>query len=209
MNVIVFASRKGGSGKSTLTAHLAAHANRPSRRCMLIDCDPQGSISLWHKLRGTAEPQLRNGARGGIKEIVDAGEGRRRRMGVRRHAAEHVGRGDRRDQRRDAGGDPGAARGVRSRGREGDDRFRAPVEEAVRARHQRGAAAARQHRVAVRHPGARSARRAERAGVGRARSPIARSIRSRSNTARARRNTTPTRPARPRSRACGTRSSAP
>src|SRR5205085_9045548 len=71
MNVIVFASRKGGSGKSTLTAHLAAHANRPSRRCMLIDCDPQGSISLWHKLRGTAEPQLRNGTRGGVKEIVE------------------------------------------------------------------------------------------------------------------------------------------
>src|SRR5438067_10975424 len=70
MNVIVFASRKGGSGKSTLTAHLAAHANRPSRRCMLIDCDPQGSISLWHKLRGTAEPQLRNGTRGGAKQIV-------------------------------------------------------------------------------------------------------------------------------------------
>ncbi|MEA2873985.1 MAG: chromosome partitioning protein, partial [Hyphomicrobiales bacterium] len=71
MNVIVFASRKGGSGKSTLTAHLAAHANRPSRRCMLIDCDPQGSISLWHRLRGTAEPQLRNGTRGGVKEIVE------------------------------------------------------------------------------------------------------------------------------------------
>jgi chromosome partitioning protein len=31
MNVIVFASRKGGSGKSTLTAHLAAQAHRPSR----------------------------------------------------------------------------------------------------------------------------------------------------------------------------------
>src|SRR5260370_33049966 len=71
MNVIVFASRKGGSGKSTLTAHLAAHANRPSRRCMLIDCDPQGSISLWHRLRGTAEPQLRNGTRGGVKETVE------------------------------------------------------------------------------------------------------------------------------------------
>src|SRR5207244_13088991 len=71
MNVIVFASRKGGSGKSTLTAHLAAHANRPSRRCMLIDCDPQGSISLWHRLRGTAEPQLRNGTHGGVKEIVE------------------------------------------------------------------------------------------------------------------------------------------
>lgn len=69
MNVIVFASRKGGSGKSTMTAHLAAHANRPSRRCMLIDCDPQGSISLWHKLRGTAEPQLRDGTQG-VKQII-------------------------------------------------------------------------------------------------------------------------------------------
>ena len=38
---------------------------------MLIDCDPQGSISLWHRLRGTAEPQLRNGTRGGVKEIVE------------------------------------------------------------------------------------------------------------------------------------------
>jgi hypothetical protein len=33
----------------------------------------RGSISLWHKLRGTAEPQLRNAVRGGINEIlVDA-----------------------------------------------------------------------------------------------------------------------------------------
>src|SRR2546423_13364976 len=71
MNVIVFASRKGGSGKSTLTAHLAAHANRPSRRCMLIDCDPQGPISLWHRPRGTAEPPPRNGTHGGGKEIVE------------------------------------------------------------------------------------------------------------------------------------------
>src|SRR2546430_5073288 len=70
MNVIVFASRKGGSGKSTLTAHLAAHANRPSRRCMLIDADPQGSITLWHRLRGTAEPTLRNGMHG-IQETVE------------------------------------------------------------------------------------------------------------------------------------------
>jgi cellulose biosynthesis protein BcsQ len=70
MNVIVFASRKGGSGKSTLTAHLCAHANRPSRRCLLIDADPQGSISLWHKLRGTAEPQLRSGLKN-ISETVE------------------------------------------------------------------------------------------------------------------------------------------
>src|SRR5437667_278743 len=40
MNVIVFASRKGGSGKSTLTAHLAAHVDKASRPCLLIDAEP-------------------------------------------------------------------------------------------------------------------------------------------------------------------------
>lgn len=71
MNTIVFASRKGGSGKSTLTAHLAALANKPSRRCLLIDADPQGSLTLWHKLRGTGEPVLRAGTRA-IGDMVKA-----------------------------------------------------------------------------------------------------------------------------------------
>src|SRR5207248_9800661 len=70
-DVLVCASRNGGPGKSTLTAQLPARAIRPSLRCMLIDCDPQGSISLWHRLRGTAEPQLRNGTHGGVTEIVE------------------------------------------------------------------------------------------------------------------------------------------
>ena len=63
MNVLVFASRKGGSGKSTLAAHLAAHVARPSRPALLIDADPQGSLSLWHELRGREELTLRRGAR--------------------------------------------------------------------------------------------------------------------------------------------------
>jgi chromosome partitioning protein len=58
MNVIVFASRKGGSGKSTLTAHLAAQVHRRSRRILLIDSDPQGSLTLWHKMRGSGDPPL-------------------------------------------------------------------------------------------------------------------------------------------------------
>ena len=51
MNVLVFASRKGGSGKSTLAAHLAAHIYKPSRPCLLVDDDPQGSLRLWNLLR--------------------------------------------------------------------------------------------------------------------------------------------------------------
>src|ERR1700733_6108297 len=58
MNVIVFASRKGGAGKSTLAAHLAAQI-KSTKPCLLIDADPQGSLTLWHKLRGTNEPAIK------------------------------------------------------------------------------------------------------------------------------------------------------
>ena len=70
MNVVVFASRKGGSGKSTLTAHLAAHVHKSSRPTLLVDCDPQGSLTLWHKLRGTGEPPLRLASRS-VGHIVE------------------------------------------------------------------------------------------------------------------------------------------
>ena len=58
MNVIVFASRKGGTGKSTLADHLAAHVHKSTKPCLLIDADPQGSLTLWHKLRVTNEPPI-------------------------------------------------------------------------------------------------------------------------------------------------------
>ena len=71
MDVIVFASRKGGSGKSTLAAHLAAHVHKPSRSCLLIDADPQGSLALWHKLREAADLPLKAVQRG-IADAVKA-----------------------------------------------------------------------------------------------------------------------------------------
>jgi len=61
MNVIVFASRKGGTGKSTLAAHLATYCDKASRSCLLIDADPQGSLTLWHRLRQNGGLTLRNG----------------------------------------------------------------------------------------------------------------------------------------------------
>ena len=72
MNTIVFASRKGGSGKSTLTAHLAALANQPSRPCLLVDADPQCSLTLWHRLRGADQPALKSGLRGIVDTIKAA-----------------------------------------------------------------------------------------------------------------------------------------
>lgn len=71
MNVIVFASRKGGSGKSTLAAHLAAHVQNSSKRCLLIDADPQGSLTLWHKLRGDGDLPIKTATRS-VSELVAA-----------------------------------------------------------------------------------------------------------------------------------------
>jgi chromosome partitioning protein len=71
VNVIVFASRKGGSGKSTLAAHLAAHAHKTLKSCLLVDADPQGSLSLWQRLRGTGEPPIKTAVRS-VTEIVNA-----------------------------------------------------------------------------------------------------------------------------------------
>jgi chromosome partitioning protein len=71
MVVITVASRKGGSGKSTLTAHLGACATKGSRRCLLIDADPQGSLTLWRSLRKSDEPLLRSATRG-IDKLIKA-----------------------------------------------------------------------------------------------------------------------------------------
>jgi chromosome partitioning protein len=64
MNIITMASRKGGAGKSTLTAHLAAFCQISGKRTVVIDADPQGSLTLWHSLRPGGQPSLRAGARG-------------------------------------------------------------------------------------------------------------------------------------------------
>ncbi len=73
MNVVVLASRKGGSGKSTLTAHLGAQAHRSSGSCLLIDADPQGSLTLWQTLRRNGEPPIKT-ASSGIADLVRQAE---------------------------------------------------------------------------------------------------------------------------------------
>lgn len=77
MNVIVFASRKGGTGKSTLAAHLASYCFKASGSCLLVDADPQGSLTLWHRMRGSDALMLKNGVTG-FNETIE----RARRDGV-------------------------------------------------------------------------------------------------------------------------------
>lgn len=58
MKVIAFASQKGGSGKSTLAAHLSILADDPPGSCMLIDADPQASLTFWWDLREAKTPYM-------------------------------------------------------------------------------------------------------------------------------------------------------
>lgn len=57
MKVIVFAAQKGGSGKTTLAAHLAVQAELVGDApAALIDADPQGSLADWYNERQETTP---------------------------------------------------------------------------------------------------------------------------------------------------------
>lgn len=59
MIVVAVASQKGGSGKTTLSGHLAVEADRAGAGPVtLIDTDPQGSLSQWWNARAARTPQF-------------------------------------------------------------------------------------------------------------------------------------------------------
>ncbi len=165
MNIIVFASRKGGSGKSTLAAHLAAHADKPSRA---LSAGRFGPAGLAHALAQIARHRRAAAGRRHRRRARDhrLGPAAGLRMGLHRHAAEHVGGGHRRHPCCHADHHSGAAYAVRPGRHQGDHGSGAPAAAALRRGDQRRAAAARQHRVALRTRGARGAYQPQRSGLG-------------------------------------------
>jgi len=70
MHVLVLASQKGGSGKTTLSGHLAVEAdNAGIGPVALIDTDPQGSLSHWWNSRKSQTPHF---AKVGLLELGEA-----------------------------------------------------------------------------------------------------------------------------------------
>lgn len=57
MRIIAVTSQKGGSGKTTITGHLAVEAARQTGEPVaLVDTDPQGSLSDWWNEREADQP---------------------------------------------------------------------------------------------------------------------------------------------------------
>lgn len=56
--VIALATQKGGSGKSTISIHLAVEAlrSRKSAQVVILDLDPQGSVADWAERRELEAP---------------------------------------------------------------------------------------------------------------------------------------------------------
>ena len=58
MNTLGVIAQKGGTGKTTLSVHLAVQATLDGLRVLLLDIDPQASATAWWKRRQDACPEL-------------------------------------------------------------------------------------------------------------------------------------------------------
>lgn len=66
-HVITIAQQKGGAGKTTLAAQLAAAFVKAGGKVAVIDIDPQKSLAGWHGVRSSA---LDNGGGIGLTEVA-------------------------------------------------------------------------------------------------------------------------------------------
>lgn len=72
MRVIVFASQKGGSGKTTLAGHIGVQAELAGAGPVaLIDTDPQGSLAKWWNCREAATPAFLHSAFSSLVHDLD------------------------------------------------------------------------------------------------------------------------------------------
>lgn len=71
MKKIALVASKGGTGKTTLSAHIGVEASRRDLSCALIDLDPQGSLTRWHEAREAEEPALIPSTTAQLGERID------------------------------------------------------------------------------------------------------------------------------------------
>jgi chromosome partitioning protein len=76
MKTIGMIAQKGGSGKTTLSIHLAVQASLSGLRVLLVDTDPQGSSGAWWRRRSSEQPELIQADGDELQEILEDAAGR-------------------------------------------------------------------------------------------------------------------------------------
>ena len=58
MKTVAILSQKGGTGKTTLSLHLAVAAEQAGKAAVVIDLDPQASAMAWKDIRKADTPEV-------------------------------------------------------------------------------------------------------------------------------------------------------
>lgn len=72
MRSIAFLSQKGGSGKTTLSIHIAVAAQEDGEKVVLIDTDRQQSASVWGKARSEVNPVVATVTPSDLENVFEA-----------------------------------------------------------------------------------------------------------------------------------------
>lgn len=76
MKVVAIVSQKGGTGKTTLSYHLATEAAASGHSAGLIDLDPQASAEYWGDQRGTESPAVISGKAPRVPKLLASAKDR-------------------------------------------------------------------------------------------------------------------------------------
>ena len=71
MKTLGVIAQKGGTGKTTLSVHLAVQATRDDMRVLLLDIDPQASATAWWKRRHDERPELIQAQGDALPQILE------------------------------------------------------------------------------------------------------------------------------------------
>ncbi len=72
MKTIAVISQKGGSGKSTISVHLAVAAHHQGFRAAVVDLDPQATARKWGDKREAPEPEVVGDHAERLSQLIDA-----------------------------------------------------------------------------------------------------------------------------------------
>jgi chromosome partitioning protein len=76
MKTIGMIAQKGGSGKTTLSIHLAVQASLSGLKVLLLDTDPQGSAGAWWRRRSAEAPDLIQSQGDALEGLLDGAASR-------------------------------------------------------------------------------------------------------------------------------------